>query len=115
MACNVPYTRENGEPGHRFVEAAVEARYARSCSFRDGGIGRVGAMGLVLREGTADIAVEGNLIQQAGAGGIGLGQCNVGGGYTKAAPPPEPGEYERFRVVNNYVHHPQQQSESYLQ
>jgi len=105
FACNVPCTRENGEPGHRFVEAAVEARYARSCSFRDGGIGRVGAMGLVLREGTADIAVEGNHIQQTGAGGIGLGQCNVGGGYLKAAPPPEPGEYERFRVVNNYVHH----------
>jgi hypothetical protein len=105
FSCNVPYLQDNGEPGHRFIEAAVEVKHARSCSFRDGGISRVGAMGLVLREGTADIAIEGNIIQQTGAGGIGLGQCNVGGAYLKAAPPPEPGEYERFRVCNNYIHH----------
>jgi hypothetical protein len=79
--------------------------HARSCSFRDGGIARVGAMGLVLREGTADIGVEGNHVHQTGAGGLGLGQCNVGFGYLKAAPPAEAGEYERFRIRNNHVHH----------
>jgi hypothetical protein len=105
FSCNVPVFREGGAPGHRFIEAAVEVTHARTCSFRDGGIGRVGAMGLALREGTADIAVEGNHIQQTGAGGIGLGQCNVAGAYLKAAPPPEPGEYTRFRVRNNYIHH----------
>jgi len=105
FSCNVPVFREGGDPGHRFIEAAVEIAHARSCSFRDGAIGRVGAMGLVLREGTAGIAVEGNHIQQTGAGGIGLGHCNVAAGYLKAAPPPEPGEYERFRVCNNYIHH----------
>lgn len=105
FCCNVPVFREGGDPGHRFIEAAVEMVYARSCSFSDGAIERVGGMGLVLREGTADIAVEGNHIQQTGAGGIGLGQCNVGFGYLKAAPEPEPGEYERFRVRNNHVHH----------
>ncbi len=105
FACNVPVLREGSDPGHRFIEAAVEVAQARTCSFRDGGVGRVGGMGLVLREGTAEIAVEGNHIQQTGAGGIGLGQCNVAAGYLKAAPSPEPGEYERFRVLNNYIHH----------
>lgn len=104
FCCNVPVFREGGDPGHRFIEAAVEMSCARSCSFSDGGVARVGGMGLVLGEGTADIAVEGNHIQQTGAGGIGLGQCNVGFGYLKAAPPPEPGEYERYRIRNNYVH-----------
>jgi hypothetical protein len=105
FCCNVPLFREGGDPGHRFIDAAVEITCARACSFRDGGVARVGGMGLVLGEGTADIAVEGNHIRQTGGGGIGLGQCNVGFGYTKAAPPPEPGEYERYRVCNNYVHH----------
>jgi len=105
FSCNVPVFREGGDPGHRFIEAAVEIAHARSCSFRDGGIARVGAMGMVLREGTADIAIDGNHIQQTGAGGLGLGHCNVAAGYLKAAPPPEPCEYERFRVCNNYIHH----------
>lgn len=105
FCCNVAVFREGGDPGHRFIEAAVEMSHARSCSFSDGAVARVGGMGLVLREGTADIAVEGNDVQQTGAGGLGLGQCNVGFGYRKAAPPPEPGEYERFRIRNNHVQH----------
>jgi hypothetical protein len=105
FCCNVPVFREGGDPGHRFIEAAVEMAHARSCSFRDGGIARVGGMGIVLGEGTADIAIEGNAIHHTGAGGVGLGQCNVGFGYLKAAPPAAPGEYERFRVCNNHVHH----------
>jgi hypothetical protein len=102
---NVPVFRDGADPGHRFIEAAVEMAHARSCSFRDGGIARVGGMGIVLGEGTADIAVEGNEIHHTGAGGVGLGQCNVGFGYLKAAPPAAPGEYERFRICNNHVHH----------
>ena len=105
FSCNVPTVRKGGDHGHRFIDAAVEVAHARQCGFRDGGIGRVGAMGLVLREGTADIAIEGNHIQQTGAGGIGLGDGNVAAGYTKSGPPPQPGEYERFRIVNNYIHH----------
>ncbi len=105
FSCNVPEFRDSGDPGHRFIDAAVEFKQARGCSFRDGGVARVGGMGLVLREGTAGIAVEGNILQQIGGGGIGLGQCNVAGAYTKAAPSPEPGEYERFRIRNNHVHH----------
>lgn len=103
FCCNVPVFRAGCDPGHRFIEAAVEMSHARSCSFSDGAIARVGGMGLVLREGTADIAVEGNDVQQTGAGGLGLGQCNVGFGYLKAAPPPQPGEYERYRIRNNHV------------
>ncbi|MFM7411866.1 MAG: right-handed parallel beta-helix repeat-containing protein [Planctomycetota bacterium] len=105
FCCNVPVFREEGDPGHRFIEAAVEMTHARSCSFRDGGVARVGGMGIVLGEGTADVTVEGNEVGNTGAGGIGLGQCNVGFGYLKAAPPARPGEYEGFRIRNNHVHH----------
>lgn len=105
FCCNVPVFRDGGDPGHRFIEAAVEMTNAVSCSFKDGAITRVGGMGLVLGEGTADINVEGNLVEQTGAGGLGLGQCNVGFGYLLAAPREKPGEYERFRIRNNYVHH----------
>jgi hypothetical protein len=105
FCCNVPVFREGGNPGHRFIEAAVEMSNAVSCSFTDGGIARVGGMGLVLGERTAEITVEGNRIEQTGAGGIGLGQCNVGFGYLLAAPVAENGEYEGFRICNNYVHH----------
>ncbi|MBU6173889.1 MAG: right-handed parallel beta-helix repeat-containing protein, partial [Planctomycetes bacterium] len=105
FCCNVPVFRDEGNPGHRFIEAAVEMTDAISCSFVDGGIARVGGMGLVLGERTADITVERNLIEQTGAGGIGLGQCNVGFGYLLAAPEARKGEYERFRICNNYVHH----------
>jgi hypothetical protein len=105
FCCNVPVFRDGGNPGHRFIEAAVEMTDAISCSFIDGGIARVGGMGLVLGERTSDITVEGNLIEQTGAGGIGLGQCNVGFGYLLAAPDIKEGEYERFRICNNYIHH----------
>jgi hypothetical protein len=104
FCCNVPVFREGGDPGHRFIDAAVEMTHARACSFCDGGIARVGGMGVVLGEGTADIAFEGNHVQQTGAGGVGAGQCNVGFGYLRAAPPADPGEYERFRICNNHVH-----------
>ena len=105
FCCNVPVYREGKDPGHRFIDAAVEFTHARSCSFRDGAIAHAGGMGLCLRERTADIAVEGNEIHDLGGGGIGAGQCNVGGGYTRAAPPPEPGEYQGYRIANNHVHH----------
>jgi hypothetical protein len=104
-AATIAMEETNANPGHRFIEAAVEMTNAVSCSFTDGSIARVGGMGLVLGERTADIAVDGNLIEQTGAGGIGLGQCNVGFGYLLAAPAAEKGEYERFRICNNYVHH----------
>lgn len=105
FSCNVPLYREGGNPGHRFIDAAVEVLHARSCSFRDGGIRRAGGMGLVLREGTADITVEGNEISHIGAGGIAGGGCNVCFGYLLAAPPPEPNEYKGYRIANNHVHH----------
>ncbi len=105
FCCNVPVFREGNPPSHRPVEAAVEMAYARSCSFNDGGIARVGGMGLVLEEGTTDIAVEGNHIQQTGASGIQMGERNVAYGWPKAAPSPRPGDYERFRIRNNHIHH----------
>jgi hypothetical protein len=104
FCCNVAVFREPN-PGHRFIDAAVEFDQARNCSFRDGGIGHVGAMGLCLREGTTDIAVEGNEIHDLGGGGIGAGGCNVAAGYLNAAPPPQPGEFLHYNISNNYVHH----------
>lgn len=104
FCCNLAIHREP-DPGHRFIDAAVEYTHARSCSFRDGGVAHVGAMGICLRDGTSDIAVEGNEICDLGGGGVGLGGCNVAAGYTKAAPTPQPGEYRGYRVVNNHVHH----------
>ena len=104
FGCNV--TDGPGEkPGHRFIEAAVEYQHARQCSFRDGGIAHVGAMGLCLRQGTASIAVEGNEIHDLGGGGIGAGYPNAAAGYLEAAPPPEEGEYRDYRFANNYIHH----------
>ena len=104
FCCNVAvFTEPN--PGHRFIDAAVEFVHARSCSFRDGAIGHVGAMGLCLREGTQDVTVEGNEIHDLGGGGIGAGGCNTAAGYLYAAPPPQPGEFSGYRIANNYVHH----------
>ena len=102
---NVPLYREGGNTGHRFIDAAVEVLHSRSCSFRDGGIRRAGGMGLVLREGTADIIVEGNEIGHLGAGGIAGGHPNVCFDYLLAAPPPGPNEYKGYRIANNHVHH----------
>ena len=104
FCCNVT-DGEGYKPGHRFIEAAVEYQHARQCSFKNGGIAHVGAMGICLRKGTASIAVEGNEIHDLGGGGIGAGYPNVAAGYLEAAPPPEPGEYRDYRIANNYVHH----------
>ena len=104
FCCNVAVF--GGEqPGHRFIEAAVEFEYARSCNFVNGGIAHVGGMGLCLRDGTAYNIVEGNHIYDLGGGGIGAGGCNVAGKYLYAAPPPEEGWYKGYRIANNYVHH----------
>jgi hypothetical protein len=104
FCCNVAIPREP-DPGHRFIDAAVEYSHARACSFRDGGVAHVGAMGICLREGTAHITIEGNEVADLGGGGIGLGGANVAAGYTRAAPLPQPGEYQGYRIANNYVHH----------
>ncbi len=104
FCCNVAVFREPN-PGHRFIDAAVEFSHAKACSYRDGAIAHVGAMGLCLREGTSDISIEGNEIYDLGGGGIGAGGCNVAAGYLDAAPPPQAGEFSRYRFVSNYVHH----------
>ena len=104
FCCNVQVDHKPN-PGHRFIDAAVEFIHARSCSFRDGGVAHVGAMGVCLREGTSFITIEGNEIGDTGGGGIGLGGCNVAAGYLNAAPPPGPDEYKGYRIANNHVHH----------
>jgi hypothetical protein len=104
FCCNVAVFREPN-PGHRFIDAAVEFSYAKACSYRDGAIAHVGAMGVCLRDGTSDISIEGNEIHDLGGGGIGAGGCNVAAGYLDAAPSPQPGEFSLYRLVNNYVHH----------
>ena len=104
FCCNVAVGKDP-KPGHRFTEAAVEYEYARACSFVDGGIAHVGAMGLCLRNGTAHNVIEGNHICDLGGGGIGAGYANVAYGYLEAAPPPERNEYMNYRIANNYVHH----------
>jgi hypothetical protein len=104
FCCNVAVDGDPN-PGHRPIEAAVEFEYARSCSFTNGGISHVGGMGLCLRNGTANIIIEGNDIFDLGGGGITAGYPNVGGGFLYAAPPPKPGEYQGYRIANNYVHH----------
>ncbi len=104
FSCNVA-TGSKDKPGHRFIEAAVEFEYARSCHFIDGSIAHAGGMALCLRGGTAFNRIEGNEIWDVGGGGIGAGGCNVAGGYLHAAPPPEPDEYNEYRIANNYIHH----------
>ncbi len=104
FCCNVA-TDSKPNPGHRFIDAAVDFVHAVGCSYRDGGVAHVGAMGICLREGTSQITIDGNEVADLGGGGIGLGGCNVAAGYTGAAPPPRPGEYQGYRITNNYVHH----------
>ena len=104
FCCNIAIHREPN-PGHRFIDAAVEYSHARSCSFRDGGVAHVGAMGVCLRDGTSQITIEGNEIGDLGGGGIGLGGCNVAAGYLYAAPPPGQDDYRGYRIANNYIHH----------
>ncbi len=100
FSCNVAVgSQEN--PSHRFIEAAVDLEHALSCDFVEGGIAHVGGMGLCLRDGTASNRIEGNEIWDLGGGGIG-----AGGGYFYGVPfTPAPGEYQGYRIANNYVHH----------
>jgi hypothetical protein len=104
FCCNVQVDREPN-PGHRFIDAAVEYSHARLCSFRDGGVAHAGAMGICLRDGTGAITIEGNEIGDLGAGGIGFGGCNVAAGYLDAAPPPQADDYKGYRIANNHIHH----------
>jgi hypothetical protein len=104
FCCNVAVF--GGEqPGHRFIEAAVEFEHARSCNFVEGGIASVGGMGLCLRDGTAHNIIEGNELADLGGGAIGAGGCNVAGGHLYAASPPVAGDFVGYRIANNYVHH----------
>lgn len=100
FCCNLA-TFEDSKPGHRFMNAAVEYEFARSCSFTDGGIAHVGGMGLCLRKGTAYNLIEGNEIFDLGGGGIGAGYA----GFYVPPPPPRQDEYKGYRITNNYVHH----------
>jgi hypothetical protein len=103
FCCNVAVT--NGpKPGHQPIEAAVEFSHARQCSLTDGGITHGGAMGICLREGTAQITIEGNEIGDLGGGGISAGWPNSAAGYLEAAPPPAPGEFTGYQIANNCVH-----------
>jgi hypothetical protein len=102
FCCNV--STDGAKPGHRPIEAAVEFNHAQQCSFSDGAITDAGGMGLCLREGTSEIAVEGNEIGNLGGGGIALGWCNVAALYLDAAAPPTPGEFTKYRIANNYIH-----------
>ena len=99
FCCNLA-TGTDANPGHRFMDAAVEYEFAHSCSFTDGSIAHVGGMGICLRNGTAHNVIEGNDIFDLGAGGIGAGYA----GFYAPAPPPEQNEYTGYRIANNYVH-----------
>ncbi len=91
-------------PGMQFVfmDSAVQFENARKCSFEDGSIEHVGAMGLNLGAGTSDILVRGNRIAETGAGGI----C---GGATRNrdclpwSPVPKEDEYKSYRILDNYI------------
>ncbi|MCX6880410.1 MAG: right-handed parallel beta-helix repeat-containing protein [Verrucomicrobia bacterium] len=104
MACCTVATGKDPNPGWQWVEAAVEYEYARSCSFIDGGIAHVGAIGMCLRKGTADILVQGNEVCDTGGGGIGAGYMENAAYNYVHAPPPEQGEFRGYRIANNYVH-----------
>ncbi len=104
FCCNVAVL-DRPKPAHRPIEAAVEFSFAQECSFSEGAIVDCGGMGLCLREGTSHIAIEGNEIGNLGGGGIAAGWANVSAGYFESAPSPGPGEYEGYRLANNYVHH----------
>ena len=105
MACCTEALPYGPKPGFRPIDAAVEFTHARLCSFSNGGIAHVGAMGLCLRDGTSHITLEGNEISDLGAGGIAAGWPNSAAGYLEASPPPAPGEYTGYRIANNDVHH----------
>jgi hypothetical protein len=89
---------------HGFIDAAVEYRYARFCSFTNGSISHVGAMGLCLREGTADMTIEGNEISDTGAGGIGISEIRQNPiGKRPWNPVPHPDDYQHYRIANNHI------------
>jgi hypothetical protein len=103
FCCNVA-TTDGPKPGHQPIEAVVEFRHARLCSVVNGGVTHAGGMGICLREGTAQVRIEGNEIGDLGGGGVAAGWPNSAAGYLEAAPPPEPGDFSGFRIANNYVH-----------
>ena len=94
---------DSDKPVHKWMDAAVIFHHARSCGFVDGGIAHVGGMGLCLLQGTSFDVIEGNDIGDLGGGGIG------GGGLRNRStlkwnPPPEPGDYQGYRIANNHIH-----------
>jgi hypothetical protein len=95
--------RERLENG--FIEAAVEYRYARSCDFTDGSVSHVGGMGICLRQGTADIVIEGNEVSDVGAGGVGASEVRQAPiGQRAWNPLPRADDYQGYRIANNHIH-----------
>ena len=95
---------DGDKPVHRWMDAAVTFEHARSCSFSGGGIAHAGGMGLCLLQGTAHNVIEGNEICDLGAGGIGAGGLR-NRSTLKWNPPPQAGDFQGYRIANNYIHH----------
>ncbi len=90
---------------HGFIDAAVEYQFARSCSFTHGGVAHVGAMGICLRQGTAQITIDGNEIGDIGAGGIGASEIRQKPiGNRPWNPFPHADDYRGYQITNNYIH-----------
>ena len=98
-------TSDGGKPPIRFVwiEAAVSFKYARACNFTDGGVARVGGIGLSLLNGCTRNVIEGNQIFDLGGGGVTAGAIRNRDTW-KWADPIAPDDHQGYRIANNYIH-----------
>jgi hypothetical protein len=89
-----------------WMDSAVQMQHARGCEFLDGGVAHVEGAAVTLRDGTANIIVEGNVIHDIGANGIGAGSECRWKNYANdfIGPSPQDGEYRGYRIANNHVY-----------
>lgn len=96
----------NDTPGAKkmlWIDAAVSFRHARGCNFTGGAVEHVGAIGLSLSNGCAEITIEGNDLHDLGGGGITAGQLRNRDTW-KWADPLGRDDHEGYRIANNHVH-----------
>jgi hypothetical protein len=86
-----------------FIDAAVSMSHARGCSFVDGAVEHVGAIGLTMLSGCSENVVEGNEIGDLGGGGIVAGGARNRDTWQWADPVGKD-DHKAYRIANNHVH-----------